>query len=481
MNVPEPALNLSVSPHFDIEALAALNPDLANQALAQIYADGDRDLCLAWAGRLDIFKSCSLRRDPIQSPPSPLSIRAGYFYSLFDLAMDAADRPFLDQLIEDEKTRRAIFQTRFDSVCAFAAKMLASQPEFATYLVDRLDPLPATDPSYSYRHLEGGLEKLVVAASKAKLYSWLPRLGALHQIFYAKPLSGGPVLRECFLDPVDVQGAATLFDMDCVNFERWHELALLFCSNASPEVQALGLRVAELDFDRSVQDSKTDASHPNFSRVHSNSALAIPPHKTPPILLEFYLKLGVDPFACDPLASASIGVKLFGEDWRDKSIYFSASALTASTIERVRIARAQRENALLPLLALMLAHAKTPPNEHFDVGALGLECQKIFAGARKIDLLALCVGQGFYRCADALVRHGVDWKFAAKQCDQWLRKAFANEENEIKAISKSYFDAVALRAVSTKASAKRDRLLASSEPEVFAPSAPPAPNTARRL
>lgn len=449
-------------PPPDMAALLAFNPDIASQALVQLYRDGHRSLALEWAPRLDIFKSCVMRKEePKVEPHSTLSVLYSLHYSgyasLFNELLDKRDASFIEELISAPTARDAIFTKMIDYVALSCAKNIAEHPDFSTFLFERMNPAPPEDKSYRNTS-NSGLSTLADAACKNKKYDWLARINAMRMTHENQPISGVELAQRCFMQPLDPHGVKTLMDIDSISANRLRDLAQKFALSDDTAHHVFSLEILEKDFQRQVVQTEVPQGHERFSQTYSNSALFSIAHSTPTHWLEFYLQKGLDPFAPTTDGTQTLAARLFGENWRvDVRQQRMPDGSWSSNAAHVK---AVRQDRLLELLKTMLKYPSDHLELRYDVATLGSEMKSSFSGARKVDLLSVFIAQGFYQCADAILAKNVDWKFAAKQCDQWMKSRSTHDGSESIAMAKAYLEGLSLRNISKKSTMRRDAKIA---------------------
>lgn len=440
----------------------AFNPDIASQALVQLYRDGHRSLALEWAPRLDMFKYCVMRKDePTTEPHSTLailySLHDSEYASLFNELLDKRDALFIEALITTPKARDAIFTKMIDAVALSCAKNIAEHPDFANFLFDRMNPTPPEDKSYRNTS-NSGLSALADAACKNKKYDWLPRINAMRMTHEALPISGSELAQRCFMEPLDPQGVKTLMEIDSISANRLRDFAQKFAQSYDASHHEFSLEMLEKDFQRQVAQTQVPQGHERFSQTYSNSALFSSAHATPAHWLEFYLQKGLDPFAPSTDGTQTLAARLFGENWRGDVRQHRLP--DGSWESNAALVKMERQNRNLELLETMLKYPSNHLELRYDVSTLGSELKSSFSGARKVDLLSIFIAQGFYKCADAILAQGVDWKFAAKQCDQWMKSRSTYDGAESLAMAKAYLEGLALRNISKKSTQRRDAKIA---------------------
>lgn len=465
-------MDTPLPPCIDMAALAAFNPDLASQALAQLYLDGNLSLALEWASRLDPFKSLSALPQPrpldSELPPglpashaSALPSMASRYGSMVDFALAARDIQTLDALASTPGFSKTLFTDRFDLVARIAAGDLRAHPAFAEYLFDRLSPNPK-DKASPARYGDSGIVLLAEAAVKHGRFDWIARLNAFRLSTEHEPLQGSHLISHHLSEPRCLAGAQALLDAGCVLPIYWLEISRAFIISDEPGHQNFALRLLALDLNQRLELSKKPCvfaqQHPTLSQILSHSALFPEPTKTPLAWLGFYLSQGLEPFLPARDGSPALATVLLGSNWRDAARRLHSGSPASARHERLVV----DENAS-GLLYAMLATSTSGVDERLDIQCFGSELRSSFFGARKIDLLCACIGQGFYQCADVLIAHGADWRFAAKQCDQWLRRADSLDSPEALEAAKAYCDALSLRHVSLKSTQRRDSRLATND------------------
>jgi hypothetical protein len=445
---------------LDMEALSAFNRALASGALAQLYLDGRRDEALAWAARLDVFESAKSQKGEGEQ------VAHG---SLFDAALAEGDKAALEALENGPERRQAMYRIRHDAVARCAAKHAESNPDFGRWLVSKLDPLPKSDSGYSYRSSlsdHSALGSLASAACKHKRYEWLGALDALSRISEGEGLRAWSLLREHFLKDADAEGARALMALGEMPSDALREMAIRFCPCEEPGQATLWAELMALDFDarlaksnerlgRAAQYAAMDAR-----AMAARGALWDKPWETPAKWLAWHLDKGVDGFVHKAGSGLPVAVDALAGNWREGLDRWDRDGVPK--LARAAQARSKRESELLPLVAMLADSAKEGLDAKIATAELPLGIKGAFvgsgggSGARKVDALSLCVAQGYFRIADALVAKGADWRFASKQCSQWLApvdKDFEGPEDH--AMRQSYLEGLALREVSLRASAKK--------------------------
>jgi hypothetical protein len=358
-------------------------------------------------------------------------------------------------LAEHSETRRAIFTSRFDDTARRAAEALDDAPEFAEWLVENLAPA-ARSPGYSTTYDDGGVCQFAKRACQLGRFDLLARADELRRLHEGRGLHGYSLIRECFLTPLRRDGIKALVDLDAIHDEKLNEVAKALFRGDSAEDWSLGRRVLELDFKAQVDRTKVEEGDPRFSQTYSNSALFSTAVKTPLSWLAFYLEKGLMPFKPGSDGTRSAALALLSPDWRDDLPSKLYAELPPS--EQGAAARAAAEDKIIPLLHAMLAANLEGIEDKIDVQSLGRAIAPAFAGARKVDLLCLCVAQGYSRCAQAIVDAGADWRFASKQCEAWLVRPLSNryDSPHFIAAQRSFFEALSLRKTSVASTARRD-------------------------
>lgn len=453
----------------DMEALAVFNPHLASQALAQLYADGHRELALGWGldERLDPFLSGTLRKAPDVPAREPMFAFLHLTYcSLFGIALSARDQGAIERLGSNPEIHRRMFSELQGEIARACANALKDHPAFAAFL---FTSFPETEPTTARpSSYDSPLDQLAEASCRERRLDWLPKLQRLKRAFDKGSLDGWDLAKKHFLPQLDVEGCSALLGTGCLAPERCGDLARQFGASDEPGKRAFALRLLELEFDRVVQ-KEADAApgQARFNRVFSPLALwRSEPDKTPRWWLEFHLDKGLDPFASGADGTRSVAFSLLG----------SARGASRRQPDANRADAREHDDRCSDLLSAMILSrpGAEAMQTHFDSASLEAPVREIFKGSRKLDLLALCIGQGYYRCADALVSSGLDPKFAAQQCSKWLKSHGSSLDPESREAALAYCEALLLRKTSIRASARRDARM-----EAQGASAPEAPPTRR--
>lgn len=264
-----------------------------------------------------------------------------------------------------------------------------------------------------------------------------------------------------------------LLDLDCVQPHSLKDFAVEFFKSKDPEHRAMGLRLLDAFHRTQIERAKVAPGDPRYSQTYSSTAMLKNAHLTPMEWLGYFMEKGLDPFTVSTDGTLTCAASLLGGNWRDNARYVSGQ----SDLEAGRFARNSREDDILPLLASMLAKGATPETlaTYTDKNSVGEEARAILSTCRKVDYLGLCVIQGFYRCANLLAEAGADWKFSAKQSNNWLFGRSRHEESDSKEQAAAYFESLSLKSTSVKSSARRDARAAKAGDEI----APVPPRMAR--
>lgn len=444
---------------LDMQALSAFNRALASGALVQLYHDGKRMEALSWADRLDIFESAKIQNGDGEA------ISHG---SLFDAALSACDKEALAAWEMDSARRLAMYRIRMDAVARSAAKHAQSNPDFGRWLIAKLDPLPKTDAIYSHRSSfldHTALGSLALAACKHKRYEWLGAIDELARKAEGAGIPAWPLIRENFLKEADVEGARALMALGEIPRDALHEMAMRFCMGAQPAEELFWSELMDLRFEALRLQARersqwSGSAPPDDASLAARAALWGKPWETPAKWLEWHLGKGVDGFVHKADSGLALAIEALAGNWREGLDRWDRDGV--SKLARAEQARLRRESELLPLIELMADRAQGGLDAKIATIELPQSIKKAFAGAdggygaRKIDALALCVAQGYFRIADALVAKGADWRFAAKQCAQWLAavdKDFEGPQDH--GMRQAYLEGLALREVSLRASSKK--------------------------
>jgi hypothetical protein len=452
---------------IDMAALSTFNADLASQALPQLYCDGHVSLALEWAARLDPFSQGKVLNRAKAAEPleknSFLQNASPYAYgSLVDLILKARDTTSLDALACQEGFTKALFTNRLDQLAVLVASEVEHHPEFASYIFERMSPRVKTERTNRYS--DSNLSRLAHAAAKTNHLSWLSRINDMRQATEGVMIPGYEIAHSHFLTPPHADGVQALLDIDCVSEKNWSDVAIALMRSEAPSDTQLALTLLDKDYQHSISELETPLDRAQISQRFSSRALYLEPEKTPLPWLEFYLSKGLDSFNEPTDGTINASATLVGLDWRETGRrHFSPDP--QMTQKRLTL-----DALICPLLEAMMDQPDVRLNLHLDLQCFSKELRGAFRGARKIDLLSACIGQGFYRCADALVARGADWKFAAKQCAQWLRRSSPSMELDTVDVARAYCEALSLRHISLKASLRRDDKLAKlGEPSLATP------------
>lgn len=453
----------------EMQALCAFNPDLASQALPQLYLDGHKDMALEWGLILDPFKNAHAR--PSSTPKEPALFSLGYrstYGSLLDIALHHQDSDFIEALCSNPALKTGLFTDRLDIVANKAGECIAKNPMFASYLFERMAP-KAKSESANYGDC---LPSLAESACKNKKLAWLARIDEMHQIRHGSKIDGASLARKHFLTPLEVSGMGILLDLGCIYPNNLASFAEEFFKSKEPEHRTMGLRLLDAFHLSQIERTKIGPADPRYSQTYSSTAMHTNAHLTPVQWLGYFMDKGLDPFTIPNDGTLTCAASLLRGNWRENALYSSGK----SDLDAGRFARNSREDDIMPLLASMLARGASPETLaiHMDLGSVGSEARAMLSGCRKVDYLGLCVVQGFYRCANLLAEAGADWKFSAKQSKSWLFSRSRHDEPDAKEQAGAYFESLLLKSTSVKSSARRDARAAKAGNEIS-----PAPRMAR--
>lgn len=449
-------------------ALAAFSKKLASEALAQLYVDGFRDEAFAWASELDPFASTTLRKEI----PDAVRGFATNYGSLFDLLLSAKDIEGIDAIRPDPQQRELEVYSKCETMIGAIKSHLgmAGGLAFASALFERLAPkeLLRDDVSRFGGHdmLAQKWLELAVAAAKAGQHAWLPKIASMSMFSTKSPLQGRKLLEACCapeaFDPLTARAI-----LECAKVDR--ETLVSECRNwaAAENVQAQDFALAAMRelMAAPLKEEEDYHGRNRDAQARRNWILFVKPESTPPRWMELQCEMGLDPFELVGGAGSIATRVLCGEC---PTTGFGSSEPEQ---QRARAARAAHEDLLLPLLEAMISSEKTTEESlsaKFDVSTVHASIQKKFGSARKLDLLSALVGKGMYRCANKLVEAGADWRFAAKQCANNLRPSHFLDDDDLVAVASAYFEGLALRSTSLKATAKRDAKAVKSGEEIGA-------------
>lgn len=442
-------------PSIDIASLAAFNTELASLALAQAYADGDRELALRWAPTLDIFKKVTLRDG------APLGLadlgepRAGEFpqmQSLFSLVVASADLPALTALAEiSPQARRDIYTGQWQFLCAAACSMLRDRgrAEFAKSLIANMAP-EATHRHSLNSEFQKPLSTLAAHAVASGHASLLPHLDEMCRRVAVVGLADGRAIAVKALDSYssghgsapDTKSLQIILDLpDFLEESARVYICQRLLMLEHDEPIALGLSEMRKFLAKPI-NGRPRASTEETSLDLLPSALFLDCN-TPVEWLELYLTAGLNPFV----------------EREDGRTHLAARLLSISVEDAFNLeyqAKHQlREDRLLPLLAKMADAFPAHVNERFSGRQVGARREQLlFDGVAKTDAVLLCAMQGFYKAADLLISKGADYKFASRQCSAILAKAQRLSEPSHPGIAAAhaYFEGLALRDACDKSS-----------------------------
>ena len=446
----------------NMETLTEFNSILASQALPQLYIDGHIDMAIEWGRRLDPFQKTTLKRVPepshIPGYSSPFPVYSSHYSSLFDVILAAKDQKSMIALCENPEIAQQIFTERIQSICLHCSKSLSHSPEFALFLFDQINPT-LIETFKTNIHLSSSLsddiKKLAIEALKHEKYDWLPKINHLNVVIDQRCLPGDAVLQYSSYTPLDIkstQGIETLFNLGCFPPETLLKISRSLFEMNRPDFHDVALKLLDHYHQKQIESTQIQPGHPKYAQTYSNIAIFDEPYKTPPLWFSYFLDQGFDPFTDPTNGTIPPIVRLFGKPWVDL-----ASRLPHDPeLIRGRKARAIQEDALEELALLLIKKQSPNRDMHFDVHYLDKHLKSKWGNCRKIDLVALCVSQGYYKIASHLIESGSDWKFAAKQSVPWLTRRSRFEEDDTTDKMKAFFEALNLRKVSEKSTARRD-------------------------
>lgn len=452
------------NPSIDIASLAAFNSELASLALAQAYADGDRELALRWAPKLDIFKKVSLRDGSPEGLADFGDSRSGEFprqQSLFSLVVGSADLPALAALADiSPEARRDIYTGQWHVLCAAAGSMLydRERAEFAKSLIANMAP-EAINRHALGSEFQRPLSKLAAQAVGSGNANLLPHLNDMCRRLAVVSLADGRAIAAKAVQPgrsgaPDIDSLKIIFALpgfleDSAIIQTCQ--LLLACNDE----KATELALCEIQklLSKSV-NGKLRASEEETSVSLLSCALFMDCN-TPAPWLALHLEAGLNPFV----------------ERKDCRAHLAARLLTISTEDAFDSANEGRhrlrEDSLLPLLATMADAFPAHASERFSTIHVGARReQQLFDGVAKIDAVLLCAMQGFYKAADLLISKGADYKFASRQCSAILAKAqrFSTLALPALAAAHAYFEGLSLRDACDKSARRLPAAPASKTP-----------------
>ena len=433
---------------------------------------------------VDVFVDAPLRSEWIPPRKRSLSYAFGSSRrSLFGLVCDSLDAEAALLLAsKSSELSTNIFREHWTRLADAAVDEIEQgvAQDFCQAILPKLDP-PAPDPGAHLARMGGSCaDRLAQAAIKTRRFEWIPLAARLHRQATGNPMSLPDALRQA-VERSDLGTLAALREAGICSPSQWEQHAQKLAACSDPALQELGLSLARQAFQERfaafVQERKRwaelrgqDLASYEPAKIFDNVGAALWPGaeaKTTPAWLALHLELGVAPFEPPAAAAIAPAARLLVPDWRKAMPYADRD----DPAKRLG-ARRGAEDQILPLLRSMIEASPESAGERWELGPFDSDIQRMFSKARKIDALCLCVAQGFYGCADALVEAGVDWKFAAKQCSAGFAPREGQESIQL---AQAYFEGLAVREASLKSSARK------AAKDAKAGVAPPAPAPTFRL
>lgn len=436
---------------MDLEALAAFDKPLASRAMAMMFSGGQREEALRWAGRLD----------PLQEADhAPFGRRLlGYAgsCSMAEWALATGDLEGLKIICEKAPSAQRLFENKAERVAGYCAEAMRSGLcEMADFLLERLSPIT---PKEAPRYVAPGWDELLKESAKALRADWLARVLELREAAGSPLKRGWDLARERFVTPPSGK-AESWFEPGIEALRRagafeWRELPQL--ARAYAEASPPDWASAQRTLEQAVQEiRKREGEMSGWGRFDPKAEIAAlfywdgaHPRETPVEWVKIVMGMGVAPFyqEGDNDGREPPGLALLSQSRSSRDRYIADPA------EREAARQAQDEKTKALLLAMI------------ESGASGLEhhyamSDERLKGARKISLLTLAALKGYWGCAEELAERGLDQKMAARQISAHMA------DGVDKAKAEAFFEALALKKISAKglASKERQRARAGGEP-----------------